>query len=66
LETKHHSQTSLFFQILKFKILLGVQDLLDNPNVNDPAQAEPYQMFVNNRKEYEKKVKQIAQAAKPK
>jgi ubiquitin-conjugating enzyme E2 I len=39
---------------------------LDNPNVNDPAQAEPYQMFVNNRKEYEKKIKQIAQASKPK
>lgn len=34
-----HSQTRLF------KILLGIQDLLDDPNVNDPAQSEAYTMF---------------------
>jgi hypothetical protein len=27
------------------KILLGIQDLLDDPNVNDPAQSDAYSMF---------------------
>ena len=27
------------------QILLGIQDLLDDPNVNDPAQSEAYTMF---------------------
>jgi len=33
------------------QILLGIQDLLDDPNVNDPAQSEAYTMFksVHNR-----------------
>ncbi|KAG6894222.1 hypothetical protein C0993_012023, partial [Termitomyces sp. T159_Od127] len=28
-----------------FQILLGIQDLLDDPNVNDPAQSDAYTMF---------------------
>jgi ubiquitin-conjugating enzyme E2 I len=48
------------------ELLMGVQYLLDHPNVNDHVQDEPYQMFVHNRIEYEKKIKQIAQASKPK
>eukprot|EP01001_Neometanema_parovale_P010164 NODE_6397_length_850_cov_158.075653_g6161_i0.p1 GENE.NODE_6397_length_850_cov_158.075653_g6161_i0~~NODE_6397_length_850_cov_158.075653_g6161_i0.p1 ORF type:complete len:162 (-),score=31.71 NODE_6397_length_850_cov_158.075653_g6161_i0:309-794(-) len=43
------------------QILLGIQDLLDNANAADPAQAEPYHLFVNNRAEYERKVRQEAQ-----
>lgn len=27
------------------QILLGIQDLLDNPNVSDPAQADAYQSY---------------------
>ncbi|KAL4067706.1 ubiquitin-conjugating enzyme/RWD-like protein [Scleroderma citrinum] len=27
------------------QILLGIQDLLDDPNVNDPAQSDAYAMF---------------------
>jgi ubiquitin-conjugating enzyme E2 I len=27
------------------QVLLGIQDLLDDPNVNDPAQSEAYTMF---------------------
>lgn len=27
------------------QILLGIQDLLDDPNVNDPAQSDAYTMF---------------------
>ena len=28
-----------------WQILLGIQDLLDDPNVNDPAQSDAYTMF---------------------
>lgn len=28
------------------QILLGVQELLDTPNPESPAQAEPYQLYV--------------------
>eukprot|EP00667_Euglena_gracilis_P033659 EG_transcript_55621 len=43
------------------QILLGIQDLLDNANPGDPAQAEPYHLYINNRAEYEKRVRQEAQ-----
>eukprot|EP00906_Rhabdomonas_costata_P038183 RCo053907 len=43
------------------QILLGIQDLLDNPNPGDPAQAEPYHLYINNRAEYEKRVRLEAQ-----
>ncbi|KAG5178515.1 ubiquitin conjugating enzyme [Tribonema minus] len=39
------------------QMLLGIQDLLDNPNPNSPAQSEAYQMFVNNRAEYNRRVR---------
>lgn len=39
------------------QILLGIQDLLDNPNPNSPAQAEPYQLYVSNRQEYLRRVR---------
>lgn len=31
--------------ILSFQILLGIQDLLNDPNVRDPAQAEAYTIY---------------------
>ena len=31
------------------QILLGIQDLLNDPNVKDPAQAEAYTSFCQNR-----------------
>eukprot|EP01114_Cavostelium_apophysatum_P013512 TRINITY_DN3288_c0_g2_i1.p1 TRINITY_DN3288_c0_g2~~TRINITY_DN3288_c0_g2_i1.p1 ORF type:complete len:160 (-),score=16.62 TRINITY_DN3288_c0_g2_i1:38-517(-) len=40
------------------QILLGIQDLLDTPNPNSPAQADPYTLFVTNKTEYVKRVKQ--------
>src|SRR5690242_1365703 len=40
------------------QILLGIQDLLDNANPNSPAQAEAYTLFVTNRNEYTRRVKQ--------
>jgi ubiquitin-conjugating enzyme E2 I len=32
-------------QSWQLQLLLGIQDLLDDANVNDPAQIEAYQMF---------------------
>ncbi|KAH8165261.1 hypothetical protein CIB48_g2960 [Xylaria polymorpha] len=39
------------------QIALGVQDLLDNPNPESPAQAEAYNLFKKDRIEYEKRVR---------
>lgn len=39
------------------QILLGVQELLDNPNLNSPAQADAYHAFKKDKAEYERKVK---------
>lgn len=41
------------------QILLGVQDLLDDPNPESPAQAEAYNMFKRDRVQYERRIKQI-------
>jgi ubiquitin-conjugating enzyme E2 I len=38
---------------------LGIQDLLDDPNPESPAQAEAYSLFKKDRPAYEKKVKQV-------
>merc|ERR1712130_307960 len=42
------------------QILLGVQDLLNDPNPGDPAQAEAFHLFKQDRAAYERKVRQIA------
>ena len=42
------------------QILLGIQDLLNDPNIKDPAQAEAYTCYCQNRTEYDKRV--LAQA----
>uniref|UniRef100_A0A672I8F0 UBC core domain-containing protein n=2 Tax=Salarias fasciatus TaxID=181472 RepID=A0A672I8F0_SALFA len=44
------------------QILLGVQELLNEPNIQDPAQAEAYTIYCQNRMDYEKRVR--AQAKK--
>ncbi|CAK6450543.1 unnamed protein product [Pipistrellus nathusii] len=44
------------------QILLGIQDLLDEPNTQDSAQAEASMLYGQNRAEYEKRVR--AQAKK--
>ena len=44
------------------QLLLGIQDLLDNPNNDDPAQKEPFQIYRDNRAEYLKRVRQQAAA----
>lgn len=42
------------------QLLIGIQDLLNHPNIEDPAQAEAYQIYCQNRAEYEKRVKKEA------
>lgn len=41
------------------QILLGIQDLLDDPNPESPAQAEAYNLFKKDRPAYEKKIRQV-------
>ncbi|KEI38888.1 uncharacterized protein L969DRAFT_95055 [Mixia osmundae IAM 14324] len=42
------------------QILLGIQDLLDTPNPDDPAQADAYYLFKKDKAAYEKRIKQQA------
>jgi ubiquitin-conjugating enzyme E2 I len=41
------------------QILLGIQDLLNDPNPESPAQADAYNLFKKDRAAYERKVKSI-------
>jgi ubiquitin-conjugating enzyme E2 I len=41
-------------------ILLGIQDLLDNPNLADPAQREAFILCRDNNEEYRVRVKALA------
>ncbi|ORZ37273.1 ubiquitin-conjugating enzyme 9 [Catenaria anguillulae PL171] len=47
------------------QVLLGVQDLLDNPNPHSPAQQDAYHLYVKDRNAYEKKVRLIAKENRP-
>lgn len=40
------------------QILLAIQTLLDSPNPDDPAQKEPFELFVKDRAAYERKVRE--------
>eukprot|EP01064_Diplonema_japonicum_P028192 TRINITY_DN4267_c0_g1_i1.p1 TRINITY_DN4267_c0_g1~~TRINITY_DN4267_c0_g1_i1.p1 ORF type:complete len:158 (+),score=24.08 TRINITY_DN4267_c0_g1_i1:79-552(+) len=42
------------------QILLAIQELLDTPNVKDPAQKEPYELLVKNKAAYEERVRKEA------
>ncbi|KAH8928402.1 ubiquitin-conjugating enzyme [Atractiella rhizophila] len=42
------------------QILLGIQDLLDTPNPDDPAQLEAYTMYKKDKNAYTKKVREEA------
>ena len=39
------------------QVLLGIQTLLDEPNIKDPAQSEAYEVYTNNRANYNARVK---------
>ncbi|KAJ4802875.1 Ubiquitin-conjugating enzyme [Rhynchospora pubera] len=42
------------------QILVGIQDLLDTPNPADPAQTDGYQLYMQDKEEYKKRVRQQA------
>ncbi|KAK3022307.1 hypothetical protein RJ639_046165 [Escallonia herrerae] len=47
------------------QILVGIQDLLDQPNPADPAQTEGYHLFIQDSVEYKKRVRQQAKQYPP-
>ncbi|CDW88571.1 ubiquitin conjugating [Stylonychia lemnae] len=47
------------------QILVGIQDLMNNPNEKSPAQAEPYLLFTQNKAEYLTKVRKQAEECRP-
>ncbi|KAL6001696.1 hypothetical protein ACLOJK_007436 [Asimina triloba] len=47
------------------QILVGIQDLLDQPNPADPAQTDGYQLFIQDPTEYKRRVKQQAKQYPP-
>ncbi|KAI6204491.1 Ubiquitin-conjugating enzyme domain containing protein [Aphelenchoides besseyi] len=42
------------------QLLVGIQELLDNPNPEDPAQADAYQSYIQSREDYKKRVRKQA------
>ena len=47
------------------QVLLGIQELLDNPNLNSPAQAEPYRLMSTNLEEYQTRVRKQVETMPP-
>ena len=46
--------------------MLGIQDLLNDPNADDPAQVEAYTMFKNDGAAYLRRIKEQAKERVPK
>ncbi|KAL3913871.1 MAG: hypothetical protein SGILL_006323, partial [Bacillariaceae sp.] len=47
------------------QVLMGIQDLLDTPNPNSPAQSEAYNLFQNNPNGYKARIQQEAKKNTP-
>uniref|UniRef100_A0A7S1YEN1 SUMO-conjugating enzyme UBC9 n=1 Tax=Grammatophora oceanica TaxID=210454 RepID=A0A7S1YEN1_9STRA len=47
------------------QVLIGIQDLLDDPNPSSPAQTEAFQLYTNNKNEYRRRVKAEARKNLP-
>mmetsp|Transcript_25715 Transcript_25715/g.43701 ORF Transcript_25715/g.43701 Transcript_25715/m.43701 type:complete len:161 (+) Transcript_25715:109-591(+) len=47
------------------QVLIGIQDLLDDPNPSSPAQSEAYNLYMNNKAEYKRRVKTEAKKNTP-
>ena len=48
------SSRALTLGLLSRQILVGIRDLLNEPNNSDPAQAYGYDVYKNKRKKYER------------
>ena len=44
--------------------MLGIQDLLTNPNPDSPAQREAYDLYVKDKAEYNRRIKEQAKKNK--
>lgn len=44
---------------------MGIQDLLDEPNPDSPAQSEAYQLFMGDKAKYKRRVQQEARKNAP-
>lgn len=42
------------------QLVLGIQELLDNPNLSSPAQSDPYHAFRKDRSLYDRKIREQA------
>uniref|UniRef100_A0A7S1FY89 SUMO-conjugating enzyme UBC9 n=1 Tax=Corethron hystrix TaxID=216773 RepID=A0A7S1FY89_9STRA len=47
------------------QMVLGIQDLLDDPNPNSPAQSEAYNLYMRNKAEYSRRVRVEAKRNAP-
>ena len=47
------------------QILIGIQDLLDDPNPNSPAQQEAYNLYVRDKNAYKRRIQQEARNNQP-
>ena len=47
------------------QILIGIQDLLDEPNPDSPAQSEAYQLFIHDKPRYVARIRQEARKNAP-
>jgi ubiquitin-conjugating enzyme E2 I len=47
------------------EVMMGVQELLNTPNLNSPAQSEPYQLLRKSPVAYEKRVREEARKHRP-
>ncbi|KAJ5238547.1 Ubiquitin-conjugating enzyme E2 [Penicillium chermesinum] len=47
------------------QILLGIQDLLNDPNPESPAQADAYNLFKKDKQAYERRVRQVVKENPP-
>ena len=47
------------------QILVGIQDLLDEPNPDSPAQSEAFQLFIHDKTRYKLRIQQEARKNAP-
>lgn len=47
------------------QILMGIQDLLDEPNPDSPAQSDAYQLFISDKERYKRRIREEAKKNAP-
>lgn len=52
-------------EVLVTVVIVGIQELLNDPNPNSPAQGDANNLFTTNKTEYEKRIRKQAQENLP-